>query len=266
MKKISNKIKILLYLIVALLTLKLISIIILRPIIQKLEQSKTITEIEKREPIIVYVQMLSDVKSQYFKKTYKKGELVTARANPDDLNCVFDYEYNRNSTTYLCFLAGTYRILNTDTDQYLIKKAIGSEYGTAFYKDSTVSSFKDINRDGIQDALIYQTSEPTSSISLQDYTIYSSMGNRILWGISNTIYLRGNASRSPLKISTISSNYGPDKIIIFKPKDQKENNKFYRYSFYEFQTNQYVQIVPTEKNWQSYWKTFSTFDLLLNKM
>jgi len=75
MKKISNKIKILLYLIVALLTLKLISIIILRPIIQKLEQSKTITEIEKREPIIVYVQMLSDVKSQYFKKTYKKGEL-----------------------------------------------------------------------------------------------------------------------------------------------------------------------------------------------
>lgn len=265
MKKVNKTIKIILYVIAVLLFLQLIGVI-LRPVIQKVEQARTLTKIEKKEPVIVYIQMLFDVDSQYFKVTFKKGELLTARVNPDDLSCVFDYEYNRYAKTFRCFPNNSYRILSTDTEQELIKKAIGSEYGDSFYPDSTIADFRDINKDGIKDAVIYQTSEPTSSIGIQDYTIYSATDNKVLWGISNTINLRGNASSSPLKISTVPNNYESDMIVVFKPKDQKDNNKFYRYSFYKFQTNQYVQIIPTEKDWRNYWKIVSTPNLLLNEM
>lgn len=199
--------------------------------------------------------MTSDLKNKGGNTVFKKGELSTGRTNLKNSNCVFGYWYSDTG----CFPKDSYRVLSTDTDQELIKKAIGSEYGTAYHKDSTVSIFQDINKDGIKDAVIYQTSEPTSSIGLQDYTVYSATGNKVLWGVSKTMIF-DEISVNAEEVKIIPSENTSDMIVIFEPK-YFNKDKYNRYLFYKYQDDQYAQIQPTKKDWQNYWQTVTTGNL-----
>lgn len=257
MKKVSINIKRLVFVVAIILILYAVIIVILRPLMENIEQNRTITKIEQPEPIIVYVQILVDIKDNSSSATiFKKNELAILKVRPNKLNCVI---YNSAS----CFPEKSYRILNTDTDQELIKKAIGSEYGTAFHKDSTIANFEDINKDGIKDAFIYQISEPASSIGLEDYTVYSATDNKILWGVSKTIFFNDLANTQN-EIRIVSAPSKPDMIVIFEAK-KFEIDRYNRYYFYKYQNNQYLQVKPTNEDWKSYWRTISSVNLFLTK-